>query len=151
MLAFTAAEGTIGMPPQVARNVFGNGASAPLDSATVDVLYRRLPKGAPLYVQHQLPSSRKDQLSCQTRRMTWEQICIAGTAIQMCLRCHVSVAIALELVPRLPTLRRECLGLWKSVFYVTEVGSGLLSAAEQQARACTVCKGFMLGVKMSER
>ena len=49
VLAFTAAEGTIGMPPQVARNVFGVGALAPLDNATVDVLYRKLPKGAPLY------------------------------------------------------------------------------------------------------
>ena len=49
VLAFTAAEGTIGMPPQVARNVFGVGAVAPPDNATVDVLYRKLPKGAPLY------------------------------------------------------------------------------------------------------
>lgn len=46
VLAFTAAEGTVGMPPQVARNVFGDGTSVPPEGATVDVLYKRLPKGA---------------------------------------------------------------------------------------------------------
>ncbi|EIE20461.1 hypothetical protein COCSUDRAFT_43901 [Coccomyxa subellipsoidea C-169] len=51
VLAFTAAEGTIGMPPQVARNAFGDGASVSPEGATVDVLYRRLPKGE--YVRFQ--------------------------------------------------------------------------------------------------
>ena len=48
VLDFTAVEGTIGMPPLVARNLLGehDGAS---DQTSVTVTYRRLQKGAPCH------------------------------------------------------------------------------------------------------
>lgn len=48
VLDYTAVEGTVGMPPQVLRNLFGDGAAAaPPEGSRVTVSYRRLPKGGP--------------------------------------------------------------------------------------------------------
>ena len=45
VLEFSAVEGTVAIPPLVARNLFGDGASAPPQGAAVTVTYRKLPKG----------------------------------------------------------------------------------------------------------
>lgn len=44
VLDFTAVEGTIAVPPVVARNLFGHGGDTPQETS-VSVTYRRLPKG----------------------------------------------------------------------------------------------------------
>ena len=80
VLEFSAVEGTVAVPPLVARNLFGDGASAPPQGASVTVTYRKLPKGGFPGFGLGYPTSRALLVHCPTAGRYQQQACLCTPA-----------------------------------------------------------------------